>query len=136
MTYYRITDSGIRMTENEVRSLLFDYTLEDLKGNKELILDNGTDFEDDFQNIRHAVYGSIEEVIKDLEVDYAIYFEKVPSKRELEREYIKHWSYVIKNNMNFNDKEDRDNIKGILKNIDNVKNMSYEQLEKAVKEFD
>lgn len=136
MEYYRITDSGIRMTESEVRSLLFDYTLEDLKGNKELILDNGTDFEDDFQNIRHAVYGSIEEVIKDLEVDYAIYFEKVPSKRELEREYIEHWSYVIKNNMNFNDKEDRDNIKDILKNMDNVKNMSYEQLEKAVKEFD
>lgn len=136
MEYYRITDSGIRMTESEVRSLLFDYTLEDLKGNKELILDNGTDFEDDFQNIRHAVYGSIEEVIKDLEVDYAIYFEKVPSKRELEREYIEHWSYVIKNNMNFNDKEDRDNIKEILKNMDNVKNMSYEQLEKAVKEFD
>ena len=136
MEYYRITDSGIRMTENEVRSLLFDYTLEDLKGNKELILDNGTDFEDDFQNIRHAVYGSIEEVIKDLEVDYAIYFEKVPSKRELERKYIEHWSYVIKNNMNFNDKEDRDNIKEILKNMDNVKNMSYEQLEKAVKEFD
>ena len=136
MEYYRITDSGIRMTENEIRSLLFDYTLEVLKANKELILDNGTDFEDDFQNIRHAVYGSIEEVIKDLEVDYAIYFEKVPSKRELEREYIKHWSYVIKNNMNFNDKEDRANIKEILKNMDNVKNMSYEQLEKAVKEFD
>ena len=134
MEYYRITDSGIRMTENEVRSLLFDYTLEDLKVNKELILDNGTDFEDDFQNIRHAVYGSIEEVIKDLEVDCAIYFEKVPSKKELEREYIEHWSYVIKNNMNFNDKEDRNNIKEILKNMDNVKNMSYEQLEKAVKE--
>lgn len=134
---YKFEFSSNLYSERDIRRVLFENALHGLQSNMELILDNGTDFEDDyFECIRNAVYGKIENVINDLRTEYGLEVYKVYDKRYLEKRYIKEWSNVIKNNMDFNDKEDRKNVIKILNNMNNIKNWSCKKLEKELKEFD
>lgn len=82
-----------------------------------------------------GLYECLEEYIKDNKELLINDLENFVEYKERQAELMNEWAYVLQNNLNYNNKEDRINAKSIIDLIDKAETMSLDEIKKQLKEF-